>query len=241
MRHVIMIRSCFDRKQWSRKNNRERLNTTRAVTIQTLMHQTNTNFEVAVLVHENDELLQERMDAFRALSSVKACNAVYFLFQKKTCKDKVDSAYQGYKVDWLEHLNIAGKDRLLTRLDDDDGLCLDYVETVQALPIEDRSSPKVFMFVNGYRVKRDMYDKVLHKENAMHTTYFPGSDDRHVYSYGHTKVRRVFDNVEDIKKWGWLWVRHDNTISGHTGVKYKVDREIKEAFPYVDWNFLAKG
>lgn len=234
MRHVIAIRSCFDPKQWSKRDNKKRLQISKAVTVPSLVHQTNQNFEVAVLCHKSDPLLNERMELFR-----RSADVVHFLFQDKSCKDRVDSAYQGYKVDWLGELGLYGKPRLMTRVDDDDALCANYVEIVHNLPLADVDHPQVFMFNNGYRVMNDKYALVMHSENAMHSTYFPAHDDRHIYSYGHTKVRRLFDEIYEINtQRGWLWVRHNQTISDHKGVKYQVDKKIKEDFPFVDWEFL---
>ena len=92
---------------------------------------------------------------------------------------------------------------------------------------------------NGFRVWDGRYSRVTHTTNAMHSLLTPNGDPTTVYDYGHRKVhmtQRVLtvDNHRD-----WLWVRHQDTISGYKEADRPINEALKAIFP-VDWSLLEK-
>jgi hypothetical protein len=58
-----------------------------------------------------------------------------------------------------------------------------------------------------------------------------------VYDYGHRKVAKVAPVVMVDQAWGWLWVRHRDTISGWKRATEPVTDYVRGMFP-IDWPTL---
>ncbi len=145
-------------------------------------------------------------------------------------------AAAAYRAPWREVIGDRSDRVLMTRLDDDDGLAPDALARYQAAsrPITKRT---ILMLPKGVRVWRGLYADVRHPRNAMHTLVTPPGDDTCVYDYGHAKCDRAAPIVTVDERWGWLWVRHRDTISGYKRAERPISSAVRATFP-VDWKAL---
>ena len=229
MRHYVLTRATYG-PAWDLAANRRRLAITRAVTARTMAAQTFGDWTWLVLLDSRDQLLNERMGLFRdsAPSFVPIC---------WTPEAKVAAAVasDAYHAPWRRHIDWHGC-VLQTRLDDDDGLPRDALDRFQraAGGVHRRT---VLMLPRGVRVWAGRYSLVTHRRNAMHTLYTPARDQVTVYDYGHV-VAHTAGPVRFVDdEWGWLWVRHRDTLSGHKQAELPISDEVRRAFP-VDWPVL---
>ena len=93
----------------------------------------------------------------------------------------------------------------------------------------------------GYRVWGKRYSTIMHNTNAMSSFFTPTGSNEHVYTYRHrdiAKFVRVIRSTEiSDRKPGWLWVRHDNTLSGHKQALKLVTPTLRSKFP-IDWSLI---
>jgi hypothetical protein len=247
VRHYVLTRSAYG-PAWTIEANRRRLNMTRAVTVRLMAAQTSRNWTWIVLLDRRDPLYDERCAVFAAAAPTfialpwtppgnpKAApwdrNA-----SSTTAVQRIAAA--AYKAPWREVIGPREDTVLMTRLDDDDGLAVDAIARYQAAARR-VTKRTILMLPSGVRIWRGLYADVRHLRNAMHTLVTPPGDGGCVYDYGHAKCERAAPIVMVDQRWGWLWVRHRDTISGHRKAERPISSAVRAAFP-VDWKALVKS
>lgn len=254
MTHYVLTRSSYG-PEWDLDANRRRLAITRGVTARTMARQTMDDWTWVVLLDPRDPLLDERVSVYEnaAPSLMKMfwtpdiSTAELASWDKsarlltgqmdddqKRRSAKARVAATAYKVPWADFLE-PGR-RLMTRLDDDDGLTRDSLERTRRVA-ERRSVRTVLMQPIGFRVWQGRYSSVRHTTNAMHTLLAPKGDDITVYDYGHRLCARVAPVVTVDQQPGWLWVRHPDTLSGWKKADNPVSPALKRMFD-IDWSLI---
>ena len=235
MKHFVLTRSAYG-PEWDIEANQRRLDVTRAVTARLMRRQTFRDWTWVVLFDERDPLLDARQQVF----SAAAPTFLPILWRGPASRGSAHQRRQlvastAYHAGWREAIG-TGEAILQTRLDDDDGLAPDALERYQraATRLEART---ILMLPHGVRVWRGRYADVHHEHNAMHTLFTPHRDAGSVYDYGHATCGRAAPIVRVDDEWGWLWVRHQDTISGHKTADRPIDGRVEAAFP-VDWRAL---
>lgn len=241
--HYVLTRSAYG-PDWDIDANRRRLAVTEAVTVPLMAQQTTRDWTWIVLLDPRDQLLGQRIEAFRA-GAPRLCVLMWEdrppLAQapwdsRSTSKVQAIAA-TAYRAPWRASMGIGPL--LQTRLDDDDGLSPDALARYQSA-VHGLERRTVLMLPKGVRVWRGRYSHVIHKRNAMHTLYTPADDATCVYDYGHTKCHQAQPVVEVDQRWGWLWVRHRDTISDWKKADRAISREVRAAFP-IDWRALGEA
>lgn len=245
MRHFVLTRSAYG-PEWTREANERRLAMTEGVTARLMSLQTHRDWTWIVLLDRRDPLLQRRLEAF--VSVAPAVEAIYWQPPERPEQAPWDRAKRtttvqriaasAYRAPWLEAMGgVPDGPRLMTRLDDDDGLAPDALErTVQAASRLSRRT--ILMQPVGVRVYRGHSSPVVHDENAMHSLFVPAGDRMTVYDYGHRQVKRVAPIVTVDRLPAWLWVRHPDTISGHRIANHVITAGLRRLFP-IDWRLVA--
>jgi hypothetical protein len=149
-------------------------------------------------------------------------------------------AAAAYHAPWREAMGDPSGFVLMTRLDDDDGLAVDALARYQDAAGKVRKRRTILMLPSGVRVWRSRYADVQHRRNAMHTLITPPGDRITVYDYGHASCHRAAPIVEVDQQWGWLWVRHRDTISGWKRADVPITPAVRSAFP-IDWPALREA
>jgi len=249
VRHYVLTRAAYG-PRWDIAANRRRLAVSAAVTVPLMAAQTSRDWTWIVLLDERDPLIEERIALFS--SGAPALIPLRWMPPQSPRAAPWDRhgaatntvqriAAEAYRAPWREALGSRDERILQTRLDDDDGLAPDslarYREASARLPRR-----AILMLPKGVRVWRGMYADVRHERNAMHTLLTPPGDTGTVYDYPHAKCdtdRRAGGArvVMVDQRWGWLWVRHRDTISGHKRAESRITSLVRDAFP-IDWRGL---
>lgn len=247
MRHYVLTRSAYG-PEWTLDANRRRLEVTRAVTARLMAAQSG-SWTWVVVLDERDPLAEERRALFTA--SAPVCNIITWRPPARPKPAPWDRhaaqtttvqriAYEAYRAPWSSAMQRDGM-VLQTRLDDDDGLAPDAIVRYQAAAAHCRRRT-ILMLPQGVRVWQGRYSTVRHDRNAMHTLVTQPGDMGTVYDYPHAEChsdRRARGApvlfVDD--RWGWLWVRHPDTISGYRRAEHPLNARVRAAFP-VDWAAL---
>lgn len=245
MRHFILTRASYG-PEWSVEANRRRLRITEAVTARLLAQQRGGfRWSWIVLLDGRDPLLTERVrvfgDAAPELLPViwepdEVSGAPWDKHAEQNDRSQAVAATAYRHPGWLQY---TPRDRpiLQTRLDDDDGLAIDYLRRVQRAA-EGLSERTALMLPRGVRVWDGRQTWVRHDTNAMHTLFTPAGDETTVYSYGHRLVARHQPVKIVDERPAWIWVRHPDTISGWKRADRKIQPETRRLFP-VDWRVIA--
>jgi hypothetical protein len=245
MKHYVLTRSAYDPKAWSIEANRRRLVVTRAVTVPSMAAQ-QADFTWLILIDPEDPMRDQRIEAFR--SSGKPVIPIVWRYQGEPEHARWDRrtrarsrlvermAAMAYRAPWRDYME-GGRRILQTRLDDDDALAPDAMVRYQraAASVNRR---QILMLSEGVRVYRGRYNDVTHDRNAMHTLVTLDGDPLCVYDYGHAVCHRTVPVRIVDRETGWLWVRHQDTISGwKRDHPYVISDALRGRFP-IDWPAL---
>ena len=246
MRHFVLTRSAYG-PAWTLEANRRRLEMTRAVTARLMAAQTNRDWTWIVLLDEHDPLYDERAAVFTAAAprfvalpwiAPRAPKAAPWGRDTANPRTVQLIAASAYRAPWREAMGVGSTVKvLMTRLDDDDGLAPDAIARYQSAAGR-LTKRAVLMLPSGIRVWRGHYSDVRHARNAMHTLVTPPGDNLSVYDYCHATAQKVAPILEIDQAWGWIWVRHQDTISGWKRAADPITRVVRSAFP-VDWAALG--
>lgn len=245
-RQYVMTRSSYG-PEWTLAQNRSRLAITRAVTARLLARQRDAaDWTWIVLMDGRDPLITERMAVFADAAprfepiiwtpGEDAEGAPWDKHRDGATRSQRVAATAYKHPAWLQ-LTPRDEPALQTRLDDDDGLAVDYLARVRDASRR-LTARTALMLPVGYRVWDGRQTSVRHDTNAMHTLFTPAGDETTVYSYGHRLVGRGQPVVTVDERPAWLWVRHENTISGWRRADYPITRAVKRLFP-IDWRALS--
>lgn len=244
-RHYVLTRSAYG-PDWTLEANRRRLAITRAVTVRLMATQTWRDWTWIVLLDERDELLAQRLQVFlEAGVEVKPLLWVPGRLAAAPWDRRPDSirsnrleqvAATAYRAPWRSAIRRLRHPLLTTRLDDDDGLAPTTLDRVQraARRVHRRTA---LVHPWGYRTWAGRCSLVRHDTNAMHSLMAPPTDEMLVYDYGHRRVRTVAPVVEVDQHPAWLWVRHQDTISGWKVADDPITPDVRALFP-IDWTAL---
>lgn len=243
MRQYVLTRSAYG-PAWERSSNRRRLAMTRIVTARLLELQTVTDWTWVVLLEERDPLLRDRLALYAdsAPRFVPLVGRAPDPPRRFAAAARQRIAADSYAAPWRDAVGPADDLVIMSRLDDDDGLAPDALERFRraAVGLERRT---ILMLPSGVWTWAGTFSSVVHVANAMHALVTPLNDHGHVYQYPHTKARTIAPVIDVDDAWGWLWVRHADTISGaRTPLRWgdparPVCRAVRTAFP-IDWPAL---
>lgn len=244
MRHYVLTRSAYG-PAWPLEANRRRLDVTRAVTAPLMAAQTNRDWAWIVALDPRDELLDERKAVFATAAPTflpllwtppQSPKAAPWDRHGGATNTVQRIAASAYRAPWRDIIGDRSDRVLTTRLDDDDGLATNAIARYQAAARRAKGRT-ILMLPSGVRVWRGLYADVRHLRNAMHTLVTPPGDAMLVYDYGHAKCDRAAPVHMVDQQWGWLWVRHRDTISGYRRAERPITPAVRAAFP-VDWAAL---
>jgi hypothetical protein len=229
MRHLVLTRSAYG-PGWDPEANARRLALTRAITIPSLLGQTDRRSEWVVLLHRDDALLRERRDAYAAAGA-------RFIYTDGT-GSAARVAVDAYRAGWAEAIGPRDEVVAMTRLDDDDALAPWVVERIRfRAPRFGRRTALVFPL--GIRVWGGCFTAVRHESNAMQTLITLPGDLMTVYDYGHRFVRKHAAVVRGDARYAWLWSRHPDTLSGWHNAERPLVPAVRALFP-VDWSVFGE-
>jgi hypothetical protein len=214
--HYVLTRAVYSPDRWDRAATKRRLRIFEAVTAASL-HAQSAEFQWVLAVHPKDPYLRERLEISGATP--------VFVADSST---RSDIALNAYKADWPRDGTLT------TRLDDDDAFTADALGRIQraARSVHGRTA---LIFPFGVRVSGGRYTKVWHISNAMSTLH--ARDGSIVYDFRHRDVRRFCPVKRIDDRIGWLWVRHDDTLSGWKQAVRPIDDVLRARFP-IDWTVL---
>jgi hypothetical protein len=246
MKHYVMTRSSYG-PEWSLEANRRRLDITRGITARLMRRQKVRDWTWIALLDSRDPLIHERMEVVREAAphfepiiwtpGDEVAGALWDKHAAKNNRRQKVAATAYRHPGWLQ-LTPRDEPILQTRVDDDDGLAVDYMRRVRAATDALSDGRRVaIMLPIGYRVWDGRYSVVQHDTNAMHTLFTPAGDETTVYSYGHRLVARKQPIVIVDRRPGWLWVRHPDTISGWRKADAPITLSLRLRFP-IDWSVL---
>lgn len=244
MRHFVLTRSAYG-PDWSLEANRRRLAITRAVTATLMLQQTNRDWTWVVLFDERDPLLEEREAVFR--ESAPAFTPILWQPTEIAAAPWDPGAHRtnviqriaatAYRGPWVNALGDRDELTLTTRIDDDDGFSPTALARIAAAA-RGCDARTILMQPIGYRVWQGRASRVEHGTNAMHTLATPAGDRMTVYDYGHRRAEEVAPIVTVDRRPAWLWVRHQDTISGWRKADSPIDDRVRQLFP-IDWATIA--
>jgi len=210
--HFFVIRSVYS-SSYPLDANKNRLDLTHRYCATSLSYQSNKNFKVAVLVSEDDPLLEERQQVFRSVG-------VPVLFLSLSKLEEVPDHRQHNTCDVLIPELAKRKlpfdfPTLQTRLDDDDVIAVDFVERLQSTELQCGKSwlsfPLVLMFTP--ETSRLSYYRI--PQNQFLTRVCGSGQDSHVYSQSHPSVP-LTDIHQIDKSMSVMGIYHrNNASSGH--------------------------
>jgi len=230
VRHYVLTRSAYG-FSWDIEANRRRLALTRGIMIRSLASQTSQHFQPVVLVHRDDPLLAERMAAFGEIG------AAFLFLESSGTSSEVAAA--GYRAGWTEAIGSRDDKIVMTRLDDDDALAPWAMARIRtaAEKVQKRTA---LILPHGIRVWQGSFTVVRHASNAMQSLVTMPGDEMTVYDYPHRKVRHL-THVQNIdNRIGWLWSRHDDSISGWRSSDLPLTDYFRAMFP-IDWDLLGRA
>ncbi len=248
MRQYVLTRSAFPPALWSLADNRARLAVTRAVTAPLMAAQTLRDWTWIVLLDPRDPLLAERVATYEAAAPT-FCPLLWTAPDERRDRRPRQAlaadAYHG--APWRSLVGPADDTVLLTRIDDDDGFAPDALGWIREAA-EGIAERTILVLPSGVWLSRGAYVDVIHRRNAWQTLVTPPGDEGCVYGYPHTKPIAPVRMLE--RRWGWVWVRHEASISGRSfprgymapgwrGNPRPIPREVRQAFP-LDWPALAR-
>jgi len=244
VRQYVLTRSSFG-PAWDLRANTRRLAVTRVVTAPCMAAQTERDWTWVVLLDERDPNLYSRMSLYResAPRFVPIVRAPKEQPRDRLMLQRIAAA--DYQAPWRDAVGPADDTVMMTRIDDDDGFAPDALARFRAAASQVQGRAAL-MLPAGVWTYGNRYAVVRHPANAMHTLVTPPGDAGVVYDYSHIKVADMAPVTIVDEAWGWIWVRHGDTISGR-GVPRRwgaarpmpLTRKVRETFP-LDWSALAR-
>jgi hypothetical protein len=247
LEHFVLTRSAYG-AAWDLEANRRRLELFRGVTCRTMATQTERRATWIVLVDVRDPLAGHRILAAEATGipirilwwdqAGAELAAAPWDPKPNTPRQKV--AATAYRAPWNDAIGIRSSTTLLTRIDDDDGFASDALERIRdAAEAEAITGRAAFILPRGIRVWNGLEVDSDHPTNAWATLQTPAGDELTVYDYCHRQVRdQGFPVVDVDEEPGWLWVRHQDTISGIRHAEQPISDATRALFP-IDWGLVA--
>ena len=242
VRHYVLTRAVYDPAHWTGSAAGARLEVFEASTVASVAAQTIPADVWIIAQHADDPLATIRQDI--VTGALKGTGTTLTtLTTSDHAGTRAQAADDAYRLPWtatiitLEGADNGGGRRLTTRLDDDDAFTPDAFGRLQhaARTVHDR---RALIFPIGYRLHAGRITRVRHESNAMSTLHTPPGDTANVYDYAHRRIAQSVPVTLLDDNPAWLWVRHDNTLSGWKAARDLVGPKLRALFP-VDWDTLG--
>lgn len=241
MRHYVLTRSSFA-PEVGLDEIRFRLELLRRICVPSLQEQTDRNWGWIVLINPKDPVLEERT------AILKSANAPW-LFVRSSEDMIVRGGPDAPRGPWAKPMR-ADQSRLTTRLDDDDALAPNALETVRRVAKEwEKKGGRrhVFSFSDGWRVMGPMAERVTYDVPTFSSLYSPRGDKAIVNDVAHLSAKKLAPLTSATHDPMWMWIRHDVSRShqnmrrdktGKAGGMLPHTEEMRATFPTVDWDFV---
>ena len=122
---------------------------------------------------------------------------------------------------------------ITSRLDNDDAVCRDYVETVQTIAEGGRTqTPFAINFSNGWVMSSKEIRASRQPSNPFLSLVESGPDLSTVWAAAHHNIGKLFPIVESIKDPAWLQIIHEKNKSNIMQGEVLSDASLNEKFPW---------
>jgi len=241
MRHYVLTRSSFA-PQVGIDEIRFRLELLRRICVPSLQEQTDRNWGWIVLVNLKDPMLKER-------TAILESAGVPWLWIKSSEGMTVRGGPDAPRGPWDRYMR-KDQSRLTTRLDDDDALAPNALETVRRAAEKwerRRGTRHVFSFSDGWRVMGPLAERVTYDTPTFSSLYAPKGDVAIINDVAHLSAKKLAPLTSATHDPMWMWIRHDASRShqnmrrdrtGKAGGMLPHTEEMRVAFPTVDWDFV---
>lgn len=235
MDHILLTRAVYSPARWPLEANQRRLRVFAGITVRSLAAQLERRWRWLLAIDPEDQLLAERLEAARG-----AGVPVEAIPVEGAAGPRSAVAVAAYRASWADHLEVS-EPRITTRLDDDDGFTPDAFGRIRGWAeahMGGRQELHSGQLPVGFRVWGGRYTRVRHESNAMASLYSPAGDPSTVYRFMHREVRASVERVWFIDdRPAWLWVRHEDTLSGWRAATRVIGPQLRRMFP-VTWELL---
>jgi hypothetical protein len=245
MRHFLLTRSAYS-PALPPEMNRRRLRITGHVTIPSVRAQAE-GFTWLVVVHPQDPMLDERIGLFSvagarfamchqdpAAQGLDGDDPAVLLRRLRTqqtwATEGLDNMLRSSGV-WAEHLPAGPL--LTTILDDDDAITPDYLGRMRAAATGDAAH---LVIPRGFYVCQATYLPKRHPKNMTASVWSPDGS-LHAHSVGHGRLPLLLPTRIVDEEPGWLWVRHEDTISVGRQTGETIPDWLRALFP-IDWEYV---
>ena len=184
------------------------------------------------MLHPSDPFYAKRKAI--ALATSPGALVLDFDTQVPTTRDVLAlRAYEG----WHDVLDSSRGNLLTTRIDDDDAFTSKALLRIRKAAETRRGQRTAWIIPNGYRIWQGRYAPVRHETNAWASICTPSHDPFIIYDVRHREIARSAPVrfVDELP--GWLWTRHEDTLSGEKAAGTPIDQKIRDLFA-VDWSSL---
>lgn len=225
MIHAVLTRSVYDPAQWDEASTRRRLRRFRAYAVASMAAQTVKPDVWVLAVHPDDRCRDERLDI------AASAGVPLHVFDFAPTGDRAAIARAGYSHHW----QLPATAKLTTRLDDDDVLAATFVARLRAA-LDPARGLCAYVFPHGFRVLGQRVEPYHHPRNMFASVFTPSGDQRNVYNWRHMKIRDELPVVDVDDRPAWVWVRHDDALTGgRRRPTDRIDDRFRAMFPRVDW------
>lgn len=236
MRHFLFTRMVYPPSRWPIEANRRRLAIFRGITVRTLRASAYRQWRWVVMTHPDDPLRSERE---RLVKDV--CPTAIILSYTGPVPNETPALLRGIAhAGWRAATRSIGDAVLTTRIDDDDGFTPDALSRIRSAvdACPEKTKRRAWVLPHGYRVWRGRSTFVRHETNAWSSVLSPPGDPFVIFDTNHNKIQDVAPVSFVDDRPGWLWVRHEDTISGTRTADQPIDDKVRRLFP-IEWNLLA--
>lgn len=197
--HVVLVQSAYHDEQLSR----DRLDITKHTAIPSLMAQT-ARPSVNVSVFAADPLLDERKAAWEQTG----------LDVRFTLRDVPETPIRLATAEIGDNWDLPEGPRLaVTRMDDDDGIPVDYIAITQKSILECKLNHAVFTWPLGYSSYRGRLWKANTKRIPNQFATIVSNDAYHPHMMPEYMLGRFFHIVVPCRSRGWIWIRHPHGLA----------------------------
>lgn len=238
LRHFVLTRAVYSPDLWTEAANQRRLHIFKAVTVSSLRAQVSRDWSWVVMLHPSDPFYAERK---RLILSASPKAIILNFNNAKIPAAKIPAtrdvlalrAYTG----WRDALRSSEGNLLTTRIDDDDAFTSRALLRIRKAAETRRDQRTAWIIPNGYRLWRGRYAAIRHETNAWASICTPAKDPFVIYDVRHRNIARAAPVrfVDELP--GWLWIRHEDTLSNEKAAGTPVDQKLRDLYA-VKWSAL---
>lgn len=231
MDHVIVTRFCINQGvNWIK----DRMLLFSKYYVQSLYYQTYKKFKVILLIDEKCPLRYAN-SGVKLLTDV-GIDAMCFKIDLSDKKywGKFDPQQIIAAVDYVRENDTC----VVTRMDNDDSLSLDFMENLHESCSEFDGVTSVVDLIRGSIYQDGEYYSVLYRGNMFISIV--SKESKNIYEDSHTSMITLYPTIVNDKRISWLHVKHSGSASKKT--KHRLNKimtnEEKKSFP---WLFSSKN